>query len=388
MLGASVASRVVAASRRLPETVRALSWVSLANDAGSELAYPVLPLFLTVTLGAPVAIVGVVEGVAEGVTVALRGVAGRLSDRRLRRKPWIVLGYTLTALARPVVAAAPAWGWVLGARIGDRVGKAARTAPRDALIRDASPPELVGESFGYHRALDTAGAVVGPTVAVVLLAAGLSLRGVLWIAVVPGVFALLLLRRVREAPAREERRVASPPLAPAFWAAVMTWTLFCLGNSSDVFLLLRARDLGLGVTLVVLAYALYNLVYSVLAWPLGALSDRVPRGLVLGGGLVVFALVYGAFALSPPAWAVWPLLAVYGAYVAATDGVARAWISDRMGHSLAGTAYGVFSAVTGGALLVASVTAGLLWSHVGHAAPFVLGAAGALLALVALVVNR
>jgi MFS family permease len=384
-----IAARIVRASRRLPETVRALSWVSLANDAGSELAYPVLPLFLTVTLGAPVAVVGLIEGIAEGVTVALRGVAGRLSDRGERRKPWIVVGYALTAAARPVVAAAPVWGWVLGARLGDRLGKAARTAPRDALIRDASPVELVGESFGYHRALDTAGAIVGPLVAVVLLASGVSLRGVLWVAVIPGAFALLLLRRVREAPRPSKVSRDTPTGLPrAFWIAVTVWVVFSVGNSSDLFLLLRARDLALGATLVVLAYALYNLVYSSLSWPLGALSDRIPRAVVLAGGLVVFGGVYLGFALGPPSWAVWPLFAVYGVYVAATEGVARAWISDRMGESLAGTAYGVFSAATGAALLVASVTAGLLWSHVGHAAPFALGAVSAAAALALLAVLR
>jgi MFS family permease len=382
-----VAARIGRAARRLPETVRALSWVSLANDAGSELAYPILPLFLTITLGAPVAVVGLIEGVSEGVTVGLRGVAGRLSDRGERRTPWIVLGYALTALARPVVAAAPAWGWVLGARLGDRLGKAARTAPRDALIRDASPAELVGESFGYHRALDTAGAIVGPLIAVLLLWSGVSLRGVLWVAVVPGVFALLLLRRVREAPRRGARGGEQATRLPrAFWLAVIVWVVFSLGNSSDVFLLLRARDLGLGATLVVLAYALYNLVYSSLSWPLGALSDRMPRAAVLAGGLAVFATVYLAFALGPPTWALWPLFGVYGVYVAATEGVARAWLADRMGESLAGSAYGVFSAATGAALLASSVAAGLLWSHVSHAAPFVLGAGSAGLALTLLLV--
>jgi MFS family permease len=381
---------IARAARRIPETVRSLSWVSFANDAGSELAYPVLPLFLTATLGAPVAVLGVIEGIAEGATVALRGVAGRLSDRMgERRVPWVVAGYGLSAIARPVVAAAPAWGWVLGARLGDRLGKAARTAPRDALIRDASPPELVGESFGFHRALDTAGAVVGPLAAVLLLAAGLSLRDVLWAAVVPGVVALVLLRRVREAPrARPLEQAVRSRLPRAFWIAVVVWVVFSIGNSSDVFLLLRARDLGLSTTLVVLAYAFYNVVYSSLSWPLGALSDRIPRSVVLGGGLVVFVAVYSGFALADAAWLVWPLLLLYGVYVAATEGVARAWVADRMAETMSGTAFGVFSATTGSALLVASISAGLLWSHVGHAAPFVLGAASAGAALVMLLVVR
>jgi MFS family permease len=375
----------------LPRNVRALSWVSFANDAASELAYPVVPLFLTVTLGAPVAAVGLIEGVAEGIAVGLRGAAGWLSDRwGERRLPWVTGGYAGSAAGRVVVAAAPAWGWVLLGRVVDRLGKGARTAPRDALIRDSTPAPLLGSAFGYHRALDTAGAVVGPLVAVALLAAGLSFRSVLWFAVAPGIVALLLLRAVREAP-RAETEAAAPaeagPLPRAFWVVVGIWVVFSLGNSSDVFLLLRAKELGLGTTLVVLAYALYNVVYSGLSWPLGAFSDRHRRELVLGGGLLVFGLVYLGFAVASSAWAVWPLLAVYGSYVAATDGVARAWLADQVPGRAIGTAYGIFSAATGAALLIASVTAGLLWSHVSPAAPFVLGASSAALALLLLLLS-
>ncbi|MBA2360057.1 MAG: MFS transporter [Actinobacteria bacterium] len=387
--------RIGRARRALPPNVRALGWVSFANDFASELIYPVLPLFLTITLGAPVAILGLIEGIAEGVAVGLRGVAGWLSDRAgERRRPWIIAGYALSALARPVIAAAPAWGYVLGGRLGDRLGKAARTAPRDALIRDSTPPALVGASFGYHRAMDTAGAVVGPLIAVLLLASGWSLRSVLWVAVVPGLLTLVFLARVREAPKREEttleldshdvRRLPRP-----FWLVLAVWTLFSLGNSSDVFLILRAHDLGLSATLVILAYALYNLVYSALSWPLGALSDRVARTSVLTAGLAVFALVYLGFAVAPGSWAVWPLFAVYGVYIAATDGVAKAWVADFVPPGAAGTAYGLFAAASGGALLLASVVAGLLWSRVSPEAPFVLGAATAACALVLIVLaNR
>lgn len=385
--------RVGRARRALPQNVRALGWVSFANDFASELVYPVLPLFLTITLGAPVAILGLIEGIAEGVAVGLRGVAGWLSDLAgERRRPWIVAGYALSALARPVVASAPAWGYVLGGRLGDRLGKAARTAPRDALIRDSTPSALVGASFGYHRAMDTAGAVVGPLIAVLFLAGGWSLRSVLWVAVVPGLLTLVFLTRVREAPKRE--RTAFAPdghalrrLPRPFWLMLGVWTLFSLGNSSDVFLILRAHDLGLSATLVILAYALYNLVYSALSWPLGALSDRVARTSVLAAGLAVFALVYLGFAVAPGSWAVWPLFAVYGVYIAATEGVAKAWVADFVPTGAAGTAYGLFAAASGGALLVASVVAGLLWSRVGPEAPFLLGAATATCALL-LIVSR
>ncbi|MDQ2983765.1 MAG: MFS transporter, partial [Actinomycetota bacterium] len=273
---------------------------------------------------------------------------------------------------------------VLVGRVADRVGKAARTAPRDALIRDSTSPELVGSAFGYQRALDSAGGVLGPLVAVSLLAAGVSLRTILFVAVIPGILTLLLLRAVREAPARPAPETVEPGhvvrLPRRFWFVLGTWVVFSLGNSSDVFLILRARDLGLGATAVVLTYALYQVVYSSLSWPLGALSDRMARPLVLAGGLGVFALVYLGFALASGAWAVWPLFAVYGVYVAATDGVAKAWVADNVQGDAAGTAYGLFSAATGGAVLVSSIAAGFLWSHVGHAVPFVVGASSAALA--------
>jgi len=339
-----------------------------------------------------VALLGVIEGVAEGVAVALRGIAGRLSDRVLggRRVPWVAAGYGLTAASRPLLAAAPGWGAVLAARLVDRTGKAARTAPRDALIRDSTPPALLGAGFGYHRAMDTAGAVVGPLVAVGALSAGLSLRGTLWLAVAPAAVALVLVRLVREAPGKRAMPAALAgagrlaDLPRAFWLATAVWVVFSLGNSSDAFLLLRAHELGLDATLAVLAYAAYNLVYASLSWPLGALSDRVPRQAVLAGGLAVFALVYLGFALAGAGWAAWPLFAVYGAYIAATEGVAKAWVGDHAPPGLAGTAYGVFAAATGGALLVASIVAGELWDHVSPRAPFLLGAASAAAALVLL----
>jgi MFS family permease len=385
-------TRIAAARRRLPQNVRALGWVSFANDAASELAYPIVPLFLTITLGAPVAVVGVIEGIAEGTATGVRLLSGWVSDRMgERRKPWIVGGYSVSALSRALLAAAPGWGLVLVARIVDRLGKGARGTPRDALIRDSTPRELLGSAFGYHRALDTAGAIAGPLVAVALLESGVSLRGILWVAAGVGFGVLVVLRGVREAPARAERRpgptIAWTPLPPAYWTALAVWVVFSLGNSSDVFLVLRARNLGLGAVVVVLAYAVYNVVYASLSWPFGALSDRVPRVLLLGSGLAVFAAVYFAFATTSHGWSVWPLFAVYGVYIAATEGVARAWIADKLPDRAAvGTAYGIFFLATAAAALVASVVAGVLWSYVSPRAPFVVGAAAALAALALLLV--
>ena len=369
-------------ARRIPANVRAVSLVSLVNDIASELAYPVVPLFLTMVLGAPVAVLGLIEGLAEGVAVGLGTVSGWVSDRAGgRRVPWVAGGYTLTALSRAAVAAAQHWGLVLAGRLADRTGKAVRTAPRDALIRDSTRPELVGASFGFHRALDTTGATIGPLVAVALLAGGASLRTVLWISVIPGLAAVLLVRRVHEAPVREDGVHVEPRLRPGYWWVVVAATVFSLGNSSNAFLLLRADDLGLSATLVILAYALYNAVYAGLAWPLGSLSDRIPRGAVLAGGIAVYALVYAGLALAGGSWAVWPLFALYGVYVAATDGVLKAWVADQVDGPMAGTAYGIYAGSVGGALLAASVLAGVLWEEVSPASAFWLGAVFAVASL-------
>ena len=370
------AKAVIARAARIPENVRAVSYVSLVNDLASELAYPVVPLFLTSVLGAPVAILGLIEGVAEGVAVGLGALSGWISDRAGgRRVPWIGAGYALTALSRAVVAAAQHWGVVLVGRLTDRTGKAVRTAPRDALIRDSTEPALVGTSFGFHRAFDTIGATFGPLVAVVLLASGISLRDVLWISVLPGLAAVLLVRRVHEAPVHEDRPKPEPRLRPGYWGVVAAAVVFSLGNSSNAFLLLRASDLGLSATLVILAYALYNLVYATLSWPLGSLSDRIPRSVVLGAGFALYALVYAGFALATSSWAVWPLFLLYGAYVAATDGVLKAWVADHVQGPMAGTAYGIYAGLVGGALLAASVLGGVLWETVSPSATFWAGAA-------------
>ena len=308
-----------------------MGWTSLVNDAASELLYPVLPLFLVVTLHAPAAAVGLVEGAAGAASQIVGYVVGRRSDRIHRRLPFVWAGYTLSNISKPLVALAPAWGWVLGARVLDRTGKGLRTAPRDALLRDSSDPDRAGATFGYHRFMDSAGATVGPLLALGLLAAGLSLRQVIVVSIVPAVLTMFALRAVREAAPREAPRSAPPPtrdLPRAFWSFSAAWVVFSLGNSADVFLLLRARDLGLSATGVVLGYAVYNTLYSGLSWPLGHLSDRVGRRWLLAAGLVVFAAVYAGFGFANGTAVLWPLFALYGCYMAATDGVARALVAD------------------------------------------------------------
>jgi MFS family permease len=388
----SLIRRVLAARSGLPENVRTLGWVSLANDAASELVYPLLPLFLVLTLGAPIIAVGLVDGVPEAVASFARFASGWLSDRSARRRRWIFAGYAISSVARVMMAAAPAWGVALGARAIDRVGKGARQSARDALIQASSEKGKAGASFGYHRSMDTVGAVIGPLAAAALLAYGFSIRTALWVAVVPGLITIVLVRRIREVGERDRPARAARPfpvpirsLPATFWRAAGIWTLFSIGNSSDVFLLLRARVLGLGSILIVLAYALYNIFYSALSWPLGSISDRVPRPAVLSGGMALFAAVYLGFAVAPTQWMVYPLFCLYGAYIAATEGVAKAWIGDHVDHRALGTAYGVFGLGTGLTALGASLLAGILWVEVAPSAPFFLGAvSGGLAALLLL----
>jgi len=372
-----------------------MGWASLANDASSELLYPVLPLFLVGTLGAPAAAVGAVEGAAEATSQVVGLVVGRRSDRIRRRMPFVWAGYILSGIAKPLVAIAPAWGWVLGARVIDRAGKGVRTAPRDALLRDSSDPSRSGAVFGFHRFMDSAGATFGPLIALALLAAGLTLRQVIAFAVVPAVLTLFVLRFVHEAPhqpetaaERAQPRGSMKLLPRPFWRFTIAWTIFCAGNSADVFLLLRAHDLGLNRTATVAAYALYNVVYAGLSYPLGHLSDRVGKRRVLAVGMLVFAAVYAGFGFTSSSAVVWPLMAVYGGYIAATDGVSKAYVADLTPAPQRATGQGAFRLCTGIAAVAASLVAGVLWQEVSPSAVFALGAGAALLGLVALAVLR
>ncbi len=313
----------------LTPNVRTLSGVSFLQDAASELLYPVLPIFLTGVLGAPVAVVGAVEGVAEGVAAVTKLVAGRLSDGRAKR-PLIALGYGLAALGKLLVALAAVWPVVLAGRAVDRLGKGVRGAPRDALLMVDVDPAVRGKVFGLHRAADTAGAVVGPLVGLALYELlDHRIRPLLLVAVVPAVLSVLLVAAVREAPPAPRRARAAPlgPLPADLRALVGVLTVFGLVNFPDALLLLRASELGLSVGGVIAAYVVYNVVYALASYPAGALSDRVPRHLVFAAGLGFFAVGYlGLGLVSDPVW-VFVLLPLYGGFAACTDGVGKAWVA-------------------------------------------------------------
>jgi len=371
----------------IPRTAWLLGLTSLFADVSSELVYPLIPIFLTATLGAPVAAVGLVEGIAEATAYATRPLAGRWSDAAGARKPFVVAGYALAALGKLILFVAPAWGVALAGRAVDRFGKGVRTPPRDAMLADAATPETRGRVFGFHRAMDTLGAVVGPLLALAFLAAAGQehLRWAIGLAVIPGVVSVLVVARVPETGARPAApapgtRPAHRRLPAAYWLFLGATAIFMAGNSSDAFLILRAKDLGLATTAVVLAYVVYNAVYAVLSYPAGALSDHLPRPAVVIGGQLVFAGVYLGFALASSAAVAWLLFPLYGAYIAATEGVIKAFIADLAPADARTTALGIFQGVTGGFALGASLLAGVLWDAFGPGATFGFGAGAALAA--------
>lgn len=364
-----------------------LGVVSLVADIASEMAYPLIPVFLTSTLGAPVAAMGAIEGVAEGTASLLKVASGWLSDRVGRRKGLVMAGYGLSAAGKALLALAFAWPQVFAARFVDRFGKGVRTSPRDALIADGTPPSLLGRAFGFHRTLDTAGAVLGPLIALLMVGAlSLDIRAVLLLALAPAAVSVLLLSLVRDSPPTVATRADDAPEAGrapvAYWAFLGIVLVFAVGNSSDAFLILRAKDVGLSVSLVVVAYVAFNVSYTLLSTPAGVVSDRVDRRLLYTLGLVIFGFVYVGFAWLPSTVWVWPLFVVYGCYMALTEGVGRALVAETAPSGRRGTFLGLYHTSIGLAAVLASIMAGLLWQTVDPAAPFAVGAGMAFAAAV------
>lgn len=361
--------------------VLALAVVSFLTDASSEIIAPLLPLFLVGTLGASVQMVGVIEGAAEAVAALLKVASGWWSDRVSRRKPLIVLGYGLASLVRPMVAIAQTGAHVLAIRLTDRVGKGVRGAPRDALLAASVPAEQRGRAFGFHRAADHAGAVVGPLVALACLQwLGMPVRQVFWVAAVPGALAvmvaLVLVKEeqpaVRAVPVRRPaERVALPT---RFWTGIAPMVLFTLGNSTDAFLLLRASQLGVSTALIPLLWVALHVVKSASSTPGGALSDRVGRRPLIVAGWLLYAAVYAGFAVAEAQWHAWALFAVYGAVFGLTEGSEKALVADLVPAAQRGTAFGWYHGLVGAAALPASVLFGYVWDHYSAGAAFTTGA--------------
>ena len=366
----------------LTRNVRVLSAVSFLQDAASELLYPLLPIYLTAVLGAPPSVVGAIEGAAEGAASMTKFAAGPLGDRFAKR-PLIATGYGMAALGKVIIAVAGAWPGVLAGRVVDRLGKGIRGAPRDALLVDGVDSALRGKVFGFHRTMDTLGAVVGPLLGL----AGYELLDhhiapLLYIAIVPAVLSVALVALVREprrAVARGTRRSVFQGvrhLPRRYWRVTGLLVAFGAVNFPDALLLLRLNEIGFGVVEVILAYVGYNLVYALGSYPAGVLADRLPRPAVFGVGLVFFAVGYIGLGLNTDPVAAWLLIAAYGMFTACTDGVGKAWISSLVGAERQGSAQGVFQGASGFAVLGAGLWAGLLWGADGRLPLLVSGVFG------------
>ena len=380
----------------LNRTVKALGVVSLLNDFSSEVTVRTLPLFLSNILGVRIGIIGLIEGIAESTATLLQLISGHLSDRIGRRKALTLCGYGLSNFTKPLLYFGTAgWPVVLAIRFLDRVGKGIRTAPRDALIADVTPPEQRGKAFGFRKAMDKTGAVIGLLIGAVVLYLSqrdnltLTLETYLWLvllAVLPGLASVVVL-----AGWVEERSKSTVTAKPAFhwsgfdgrfWGFIGVLILFTLGNSSDAFLMLRAQTLGLSTVEIFLAVAAFNVVISLSSTKGGALSDVLGRRGLIVAGWIIYAVIYFGFAFASAWWHAWILYAGYGLYYGAFQGAASALVSDLVPENFRGTAYGIFNAALGIAAFPASLVAGVLWDWYGPAAPFFFGGGLSILAVI------
>jgi MFS family permease len=393
----------------------AFGLTSFFNDTASEMAYWVLPAFLA-TIGAGPAQLGVIEGIAESVASLAKLFSGFLADRWTRRKPLVVAGYVLANAVKPLLALVTWWGEVLGIRFVDRLAKGARGTARDVMVAESVPGDRIGSAYGLIQAMDSAGAIAGPLLALLVLASGRDTRAVFWAAALPGTLCVLVafigIRETKHAgsadgpsqvPRKEHRDLSAPSPAHAvtgepasatlphrFYYVLLGVTLFSLGNSSDMFLVLRAESVGIPVSLAPLLGLVFNLTYTLAVWPAGRISDRMSRPVVAALGYLVFALVYFAFGFGRSIQLIWGAMAFYGLFYALTAPVLKALVVETVTPEIRGRALGIYFSVTSVAALLASVITGELWKHYGPRLPFFLSASAAIVsaALLPLIGSR
>ncbi|SJZ37582.1 Predicted arabinose efflux permease, MFS family [Enhydrobacter aerosaccus] len=378
-------ARLPASLRDIPGGVWALGFVSLLMDVSSEMIHALLPVYLVTMLGASMATVGLIEGLAEATASITKIFSGALSDWLGKRKLLAALGYGLAALTKPLFPLAPSVAWLVGARFLDRVGKGIRGAPRDALVADISPENIRGAAFGLRQALDTAGAFAGPLLAIALMwLTADNFRAVFWVAVVPAFLAFALIVTAVHEPATPaaSRRTMKIPLSPSelrrlgttFWWVTAIAVVFTLARFSEAFLVLRAQSVGLPIMLVPAVMVVMNIAYTLAAYPAGAVSDRAGRVMPLGVGICTLIAADVVLAFVASTWGIAIGAVLWGLHMAFTQGVLAALVADAAPQDLRGTAYGVFNLVTGLAMLAASMIAGLLWDAVGPVGTFLTGA--------------
>jgi MFS family permease len=363
--------------------------VSFFMDFSSEMVYPLVPLFLASVLGVPKSVIGLIEGIAESTASVLKVFSGWLSDRLGHRKWLMALGYGISTLSRPLVATAPNWGQVLASRFVDRFGKGIRNAPRDALIAESCEGANFGRSFGFHRGMDTLGAVAGPAVAFGLLAFFQGqYRLVFWFSMIPGILAVLtIVFFIRETRASSLSQVQKPKLG---WSSfeqsykffILVVVLFSIGNSSDVFLILRAQNVGIPLAVIPLVYLVFNIVYALGALPAGIVSDRIGPTPIILMAFILFGFIYLGFAGADQAWHIWLLFIAYGLFMAMTEGVQKAFLATLIPDEFKATGFGLYNTLIGLSLLPASLIGGFLWDRLGPRATFIYGSGTAWLAAI------
>ncbi|GAB4536508.1 MAG: MFS transporter [Thermodesulfovibrionia bacterium] len=354
-------------------------FVSLFMDLSSEMIYPLVPLFLANVLGVNKSIIGLIEGIAESTASLLRVFSGWLSDRIGNRKWLMIIGYGISTLSRPIISIAETWHHVMVARFMDRFGKGIRTAPRDALITESSESRHFGRAFSLHRAMDTMGAVIGPALAFFLLGVfSNDYRKVFWLSTIPGVIAVILIISF----ITEQRDPTNAMMKPKLTMKHFDWRFkffvliagfFAIGNSSDVFLILRAQQIGIPTVMIPVVYLLFNLIYSMSAIPAGIVADRFGREKVILLGFVLFAIIYAGFAIAKTTTIIWAMFLLYGLFMGLTEGIQKAYLATIIPQDFKATAFGVYNTVIGLALFPASLIGGWLWDNISPSATFYFG---------------
>ncbi|MDD5772389.1 MAG: MFS transporter [bacterium] len=355
--------------------------VSFFMDVSSEMIYPLVPLFLANTLGVNKSVIGLIEGIAESTASILKVFSGWLSDKIGTRKWLMVAGYGISTLSRPVMALASGWHQVLGARFIDRFGKGVRTAPRDAIIVESSDKKYFGRAFGFQRSLDTMGAATGPMLAFFLLGIfSNNYRIIFWFSIIPGTIAILLIiffiteKKKIIIPHSERIKITFAHFDWRFKFFVLIATLFALGNSSDVFLILRAQQTGISTVMIPIVYLLFNIIYSISSIPAGIAADRFGKKRVILLAFVLFTVLYYGFAVAKTTSDIWILFAFYGLFMGMTEGIQKAFLATIIPPDFKATAFGVYNTTVGIAMLPASLAGGWLWDHISPSATFYFGA--------------